>query len=261
MHCQTCGAAIEAGSTYCRHCGTKQTPAKVPATQPFATTGQTPARGSDGAPSNLVLKIVGAGIGIIILALGLDNLTRQTAGSSPPNAATSTQAAADVAVATTVASDAVAAVVEPSMPVNTPTNWSYSADEDKVRGTKTYYATTTSTNSINQPAPYDGGTTMELSIRQSSHHGTDAILTITEGQMMCPSYQGCSATVRFDNGRAETLRLNGPNDNSSEAVFVAGAKGFVARLKKAKHLVVEKTLYQAGNPQFEFDVSGLEWDH
>lgn len=78
---------------------------------------------------------------------------------------------------------------------------------------------------------------------------------------MCPSYQGCSGTVRFDNGPAQRVRFNGPADNSSDTIFVVGAKSFVAKLKKAKRLVVEKTLYQAGEPQFEFDVSGLKWEH
>ena len=36
---------------------------------------------------------------------------------------------------------------------------------------------------------------------------------------------------------------------------------FSAQYKRSKREVIEKTLYQAGNPQFQFDVSGLSWDH
>ena len=139
--------------------------------------------------------------------------------------------------------------------------WSYSQDEDKVRGGTTYYASTTSTNSIAQDFPYDSNTTMRLTVRKSPAYGTDVILTISSGQMMCPSYEGCSGTVRFDDGPAQRVSFSGPEDNSTETVFVDGAKSFIAKLKKAKRVTIEKTLYQAGSPQFEFDVHGLKWDH
>ncbi|HEU5066636.1 MAG TPA: SHOCT domain-containing protein [Sphingomicrobium sp.] len=139
--------------------------------------------------------------------------------------------------------------------------WSYSQDEDKVRGGTTYYASTTSTNSIAQDPPYDSDTKMTITVRKSPAYGTDVILTISSGQMMCPSYEGCSGTVRFDDGRPEHVSFNGPADEDSESVFVVGAKQFISKLKSAKRVTIEKTLYQAGNPQFEFDVHGLKWDH
>jgi hypothetical protein len=142
-----------------------------------------------------------------------------------------------------------------------PSPWDYSQDEDKVRGGTTYYARTTSTNSISQSFPYDSDTTMTMTVRKSPAYGTDVVLTISSGQMMCPSYEGCSGTVRFDNGRAQRVSFNGPADDSSDTVFVSGAKGFIAKLKSAKKVTIEKTLYEAGSPQFEFDVHGLKWDH
>ncbi len=155
--------------------------------------------------------------------------------------------------------DAVSAgakpVAEPADP------WSYSQDEDKVRGGTSYFASTTSTNAIHQDPPYEADTRMRMTVRRMPSSGTDVVLTISSGQLMCPSYEGCSGTVRFDNGPAERVRFNGPADNSSDTIFVIGAKSFIAKLKKAKKVIVEKTLYEAGEPQFEFDVSGLKWDH
>jgi hypothetical protein len=78
---------------------------------------------------------------------------------------------------------------------------------------------------------------------------------------MCPSYDGCSGTVRFDDGPAQRVSFNGPADNSSDTIFIVGANSFISKLKKSKKVVVEKTLYQAGSPQFEFTVDGLKWDH
>lgn len=140
-------------------------------------------------------------------------------------------------------------------------SWSYSTDEDKVRGGTTYYATTTSSNSVRQDFPYEQNTTMDMTVRKSPAHGTDVILTVSSGQLMCPSYDGCSGTASFDGGSAQSVSFNGPSDNSSETVFVRGAQGFIGKLKRSKRVVIEKTLYQAGNPQFEFNVAGLKWDH
>lgn len=63
--------------------------------------------------------------------------------------------------------------------------WTYTQNEDKVRGGTTFYATTTSTNSISQNFPYDSHTTMDLTVRKSPAYGTDVILTVSSGQMMC----------------------------------------------------------------------------
>ena len=140
-------------------------------------------------------------------------------------------------------------------------SWSYSTDEDKLRGGATYTASVVSSNTVAQAQPYDSNTSMTMMVRRSPAYGTDVILVISSGQMMCPSYEGCSGTVRFDNDPPQRIRFNGPEDNGSETVFVVGAKSFIAKLKKSKRVIVEKTLYQAGSPQFEFDVAGLKWDH
>jgi hypothetical protein len=102
---------------------------------------------------------------------------------------------------------------------------------------------------------------MTMTVRKSPAYGTDVIFTVSSGQMMCPSYEGCGGTVRFDNGRAEHVSFTGPEDNDSETIFVDGASQFIAKLKKAKKVTLEKTLYEAGSPQFEFDVHGLDWNH
>jgi hypothetical protein len=102
---------------------------------------------------------------------------------------------------------------------------------------------------------------MTMTVRNSRSQGSEVVLTVSSGQLMCPSYEGCSGTVSFDGGDAQSIQFSGPADDSSETIFVDGAQSFITKLKHAKHVVIEKTLYQAGNPQFEFSVSGLKWDH
>jgi len=202
-------------------------------------------------------QAVGIGCGVIFALLVIAGI----AGSNSGQNATSNTGSAVVPTNDQTAMGMNATSGDATATANDNSPWTYSQDDDKVRGGTTYHASTTSTNSISQAAPYDSDTTMQIDLRKSPAYGTDVILTISSGQMMCPSYEGCSGTVRFDNGRPQTVRFNGPADDSSDTVFIEGAKAFIAKLKSAKKLTIEKTLYQAGNPQFEFDVHGLKWNH
>ncbi len=139
--------------------------------------------------------------------------------------------------------------------------WSYSESEDKLRGKSDYFASLNSINQIHQDFPYEDQTSAQLTIRKAASGRTDVVFQVSSGQLMCPSYQGCSGTVRFDDGAPQKLRFLGPEDNSNETIFVADAKRFIENLKKSKRLVIEKTMYQAGSPQFEFNTVGLKWDH
>lgn len=143
----------------------------------------------------------------------------------------------------------------------TESKWSYSEQEDKVRAGTDFFATLVSENRIHQDFPYEDETSGRITVRKSAAGQTDVMFQVSSGQLMCPSYQGCRGTVRFDDNPPERVSFNGPSDNSNETVFVIGAKGFIAKLKKSKRVVIEKTMFQAGEPQFEFDTAGLEWEH
>ena len=266
MFCKSCGFEIESDSKFCRECGASQ--ATSPAAPP-ATIASPPAETSDAErqrPSWGIILAAGGAVVAIVLVIGLGQKTTYADGNSSNTNLTAVEQAsfdADNAMNAAIrAADAAEnAVGVASDETGGGAPWSYSTNEDKVRGGTTYYATTTSTNSIHQNPPYDPATTMDIMVRKSPAYGTDVILTISSGQMMCPSYEGCTGTVRFDDGQARQIWFNGPADSSSDTIFVEDAQSFIAKLKKAKKIVVEKTLYEAGNPQFEFDVSGLKWDH
>lgn len=267
MYCGQCGKQIDEDSRFCRFCGATQSP--LAAEPPLATEAEDeplaehswtpPSKKPDG--NGRTLGIIAA---IVLVIIAIASLGKP--GTSPTS---NTTTAADMladnmemqadnmdamadATSTTPTADASASKAD---------SWSYTTDEDKVRGGTSYFATTTSTNTVHQDPPYDSDTTMRLTVRRMPSSGTDVVLTISSGQMMCPSYEGCSGTVRFDNGPARRITFNGPADSSSDTIFVIGAKSFIGNLKKAKKVIIEKTLYEAGNPQFEFDVSGLKWDH
>lgn len=263
MYCDQCGQQIDDGSRFCRHCGAQQNvdSAATPAPRLSPRIGLTDGKPATGAvikPNNKGGQIIGIIVVIVIVLAIFGSLGKP---SSQVTSTSGTSANTLVANADQIADqiDNAAAINDGSKAGGGP--WSYSTTEDKVRGSTTYFARTTSTNTVHQDPPYDSDTTMSMAVRKSEADGTNVVLTISSGQMMCPSYEGCSGTVSFDGANPERVRFSGPADNSSETIFVDGAKSFIAKLKKAKKVVVEKTLYQAGEPQFEFDVHGLAWDH
>ncbi len=267
MYCGQCGKQIDDDSRFCRFCGATQSPIAEDVIEAGVADDDEPVAAT-WAPlpkqSNGNGKTIGIIAAIVLVIIAIASLGKPSAGPS-----SNTEAAADMladnmemqadnmdaladATSKPVAADAI--------PEKTDA-WSYSTDVDKVRGGTSYFATTTSTNTVHQDSPYDSDTTMRMTVRRMPSSGTDVVLTISSGQMMCPSYEGCSGTVRFDNGPAQRVRFNGPADSSSDTIFVIGAQSFIGKLKRAKKVIVEKTLYEAGEPQFEFDVAGLKWEH
>jgi hypothetical protein len=252
MFCNQCGKTIAAESRFCNYCGACQVASA--SDQVEEAVGPSPL-GLEQATSEPAgtAKAVAWGLAVFLGLIFVVGLASQpSANESAESNVTDNMTLAEV----TNSLDGGGAP-QPEAEAN----WEYSSETDKVRGSQTFFARTTSTNQVQQSAPYDGGTSMTMTVRKHPEWGTDVILTISEGQMMCPSYDGCEGMVRFDDGPAQRLAFNGPADNSSETVFVVGAKSFIAKLKKAKKVTIEKTLYQAGAPQFEFDVSGFEWKH
>ena len=256
MFCSACGKAIEDGSRFCRYCGSPQTRAQepegdgateAPVDEPVVIAAKTTTPNRTGCAIGIVLAIV------LLIAL----INRPGGGAAISDSISTTDAAAAIDSLT----DNMTAVDAGASEAVAVGNWTYFTDEDKLNSAKTYIAQTVSANEIQQAPPYGGGTRMTIHVRKHPRWGTAVYMTITEGQLMCSSYDGCSAMVRFDNAPPSRVSMSGPEDNSSEVMFVDGASSFLRKLRNAKHVVVEKTMYQAGAQQLEFDVSGLKWDY
>lgn len=119
-----------------------------------------------------------------------------------------------------------------------------------------------SDNSLNLPFPYNSSNNFgELQVRNRPGKGTDVIFSIQKGQIICPSYgDGCTVTVRFDQAPPIKFGGIGPTDNSSDTVFLHDTKRFIAGASKAKKILVQVTMYQAGSQTLEFSPpSGLVW--
>ncbi|OYT99325.1 MAG: hypothetical protein CFE40_05535 [Burkholderiales bacterium PBB1] len=150
-----------------------------------------------------------------------------------------------------------AAAPEPT-PEPTGQQWSYEAREDKMTGGTTRHAYVLSTNTVNFDSPYSGAQRGRLVLRTDPKYGRDVIFSIERGQLLCRSYEDCDVLIRFDDGKPERFSAIGPEDNSSDTVFVRNYDRFTSKLSKAKIVRLSMNVYQEGAPVFEFDVSGFD---
>lgn len=137
-----------------------------------------------------------------------------------------------------------------------PANWTYDSQKDAMRNQTSYYACTSTTNSMEFSYPYNGGSTANLCLRQSPKSGNDVYLSVSKGQFYCASYDGCTIHAKFDDGPVVALHANEASGGDTSVIFITGYKRFSERLKKAKHLFIEAEFYQDGRRQMEFDVQG-----
>ena len=136
--------------------------------------------------------------------------------------------------------------------------WRYNESDDQMGRGKERRAAVNSLNEINFGFPYDGEQRGTLTIRVHPKFGKDVILAIDKGQFLC-GFDRCSVAVRFDDGKAQPFSAVGPEDQSTNTLFLRGYDRFVASTKKAKRVYIEAQFYQQGSRMFEFDVSDFKW--
>lgn len=133
-----------------------------------------------------------------------------------------------------------------------PPQWGYETSTDKMTSKPVATAMLRSENSLSLGFPYQGVNHGWLTIRRHPKYGTDVIVQVTKGQVLCRSYDGCTISVRFDDGKPARFGAVGPEDHSSEILFLKSSERFIANAKKAKRILVEIPMYQEGNQLLEF---------
>lgn len=132
--------------------------------------------------------------------------------------------------------------------------WSYSNDEDGMSGKRIEYAAVRSENTLSLDFPYQGAQHGTLAVRKHPKWGSNVIVSIEEGQILCSSYE-CPVRIRFDDAQPVTYTGNEPSDNSTETIFLPYS--IANKLKTAKRVKVEMNLYQNGTQVLEFNVKGF----
>jgi len=208
--------------------------------------------------------ILGGIVGFFFLIGVINSGSNQKPGAA--SSATDATAAADAASNATAEADnamnaAMAAADAAANAVEKPTaqgSWDYNTQRDEARGADIKFASVTSENEVYLSAPYGGGTRARMTIRQHPQYGLDIYFTVSPAQLLCNSYDGCTALINID-GKAHRVSLTEPADHDSEVVFVSNASSLLSKLKGSKKVIVELTVYQNGNPQWTFKTDGLEW--
>lgn len=139
-------------------------------------------------------------------------------------------------------------------------DWLYHTQEDKMTSKPTKVAMLESTNSLSLGFPYSGKNMGTLYVRQHPKSGLNVIFTVDKGQILCRSYESCSISVRFDANQPVRMSAVGSSDNDSKVIFIENESKFIAAAKKAKKILIQVTMYQAGNQVLEFEsTKPLEW--
>lgn len=154
-----------------------------------------------------------------------------------------------------------AAVAEPEEPKSLKT-WVESTSVDEMTDTKNIWKSLTSDNTVDFDFPYEGGSTLKISVRYMKKYGTDVLLQISKGQILCNPYNGNDfATIRFDNDPPQKFKYKEAGDGSADCVFLNNSQKFIKLASKAKKILVQIPIFQEGNPTFTFTVDEpLVWD-
>jgi hypothetical protein len=141
----------------------------------------------------------------------------------------------------------------------TPQNWLYTEDNDKMRNTTSYWATTNSNEIKDSGFPYQS-VQQKIVLRKMAKYGFDVILELSEGQYSC-GFDGCSINVKFDNAPIKKYTVQCASSGTNGTLFITNKKGFLTNLKKSSKVMIESEFFERGSETFEFNVDGLNWNH
>ncbi|NJB99409.1 zinc ribbon domain-containing protein [Sphingomonas sp. ABOLD] len=261
-YCSDCGEKLPEGARFCSHCGVPVS-ALVPSGAAVGEAGLVPeevdapsAEADQVAPTvpdreperDTLTPIMFGGVGIVMVGLLIAALGSSISANQNEIANSQDILAVDAAAPIENAADSAAA----ASPARA---WQYSSSEDNISGKQILTASVQSSNEIQQGFPY-GESGLTATIRRHPRWGRDVYFTLGSGQLVCGVMDSCYALVRFDDGPARRVSLAEPSDHSSGTLFASGS--LAASMLKAKKMVVEIEVYQAGRPQFSFDTAGLD---
>jgi len=143
-----------------------------------------------------------------------------------------------------------------------PKGWVYSTDEDKMDGTKSYFANLISTNMIE--FKFMNAKSWFRLLLRNKNKKNEVMLIMTEeiaGQFMPSLFSNETCRVKFDNAPPVNFGYNSnTSDGSSHVIFFLNPQKFITNLKTAEKLMIECEFYQEGKKIIEFNVKGLEWN-
>lgn len=143
---------------------------------------------------------------------------------------------------------------------NQTSSWDYSESIDEMTDKMTYFATIESENSVDFDFPYEGGSTLYFTLRQSPQYGNDIYIQISKGQFNS-GVNGTNIKMRFDDNEFFTVHCNQPSDYSQDLLFLQGYKKIVNQLKNSEKMKISVEFFNEGERTFSFKTADLQWNH
>ena len=147
-----------------------------------------------------------------------------------------------------------------SIEVKEKNNWAYSEDVDEMTDKKMYFANCTSTNEVELEFPYNGGSILELLVRNMNGKN-EVVLHISKGIINMSVGSMGNIRMRFDDKEAVSYSYNSSDNGSLEYAFLDHSKEIINKLKQSKTVKIEVPVFNDNRTVFNFDVSGLNWEH
>jgi len=137
--------------------------------------------------------------------------------------------------------------------------WELETVQDAMTGKQKKIARLVSTNTLSLEFPYQGDNKARLMVRQHPSYGTDVMVSVDKGQMICNTSR-CSAFIKFDDQKPILFSGSEPSDLSSKAMFINDSKRFIEMAKKSTKILIQIDFYKNGLQTLEFEPNApLEW--
>ncbi len=136
-------------------------------------------------------------------------------------------------------------------------DWKYQSSTDRMDNAVFRFASLFSSDVVQMGFPYKPHRP-ELTVRTKNGRELNVLLEFS-GQVQRSGIHGGEMRVKFDSGAPMPWSFGMPADHGkSGLIFIQNEQSFLARLRKAKTIMVELPYYSAGRQTFSFDVTGLD---
>lgn len=134
-----------------------------------------------------------------------------------------------------------------------PTKWVQKFEEDPMTGITSQVVSIESDNTHSFGFPYEGAQRATLQIYNSGKNTNEYLyFYIKKGQILCR--EGCSLYIKIDNKQPFWEKGSEPGDGSSNYTWFQLSAEELRDILGAKKVLIQPTIYQNGDPIFEFSV-------
>jgi len=142
--------------------------------------------------------------------------------------------------------------------------WSIQYDHDDMRNTIRRYEANRSQNHVTLDFPYEKGSWVDLvlvsgnvkehkGLKRESIKPNQVYFHLTDGQFDC-GFDGCVASVKFDDGKIETFSLSRSTGGRNDFLFLDNSARFIKEVKSHQHVTIELPIWRDGRQQFIYQL-------